>query len=282
MELFSRRRWTTGSAQQSNNNGIMPCMCSINVFGFNINTTAFCLDRSSLHLLLQKRSMTHLSLTLAFKKVRMNFLAQINLFYLWEIIYFCRVANEQKIFVIAPLYFEKFRRILQLWHQAGCCRCTRGSRIANSCRFNGSANFEADWSRPVNVHKAKAWWGCRAILAAVSGIVNDRSIVCVDAERLRHALKMFHLAIHSELFHWLSHRENLSTNFAKHSVSNLFNVWPVTPFWWNVRIWNVLDFQTDTSQNESVLKIYLNHPEYIVDSAKKLIFGKTNQNMWWC
>ena len=29
MELFSRRRWATGSAQQSNNFGIMPCMCCI-------------------------------------------------------------------------------------------------------------------------------------------------------------------------------------------------------------------------------------------------------------
>ena len=29
MELFSRRRWTTGSAKQSNMYGIMPCMCCI-------------------------------------------------------------------------------------------------------------------------------------------------------------------------------------------------------------------------------------------------------------
>ena len=29
MELFSRRRWTTVSAQQSNMNGMMPCLCWI-------------------------------------------------------------------------------------------------------------------------------------------------------------------------------------------------------------------------------------------------------------
>ena len=29
MELFSRRRWTTGSAQQSYVNGMIPCMCCI-------------------------------------------------------------------------------------------------------------------------------------------------------------------------------------------------------------------------------------------------------------
>ena len=53
--LFCRRRWTTGSAQQSNNYGIMPCTCCITFFGFNIN--AFCLGRSSLHLLILKSSM---------------------------------------------------------------------------------------------------------------------------------------------------------------------------------------------------------------------------------
>ena len=58
MELFSRRRWTTGSAEQSNVYGIMTCMCCINSFGFNINTTAFCLGLSSLHLLILKSSMT--------------------------------------------------------------------------------------------------------------------------------------------------------------------------------------------------------------------------------
>ena len=52
MELFSRRRWTTGSGQQSNNYGIMPCMCCIIFLGFNINTTAFCLGCYSLHILL--------------------------------------------------------------------------------------------------------------------------------------------------------------------------------------------------------------------------------------
>ena len=33
MELFSSRRWTTGSAQQSNNYGMKPCMCCINFLG---------------------------------------------------------------------------------------------------------------------------------------------------------------------------------------------------------------------------------------------------------
>ena len=33
MELFSRRRWATGSAQQSNNFGIMSRMCCINFSG---------------------------------------------------------------------------------------------------------------------------------------------------------------------------------------------------------------------------------------------------------
>ena len=57
MELFGRRRWTTGPAQQSNTNyGIMPSMCWI-IFLFNINTTAFCLGRSSLHLILLKSFM---------------------------------------------------------------------------------------------------------------------------------------------------------------------------------------------------------------------------------
>ena len=56
MEHFSRRRWTSGSAQQSNNYGIMPCMWCKKI-GFNINPTAFCLGRSSLHLLLLKSSM---------------------------------------------------------------------------------------------------------------------------------------------------------------------------------------------------------------------------------
>ena len=50
-------RWTTESAQQSNNYGIMPCVHLF--FGFNINTIAFYLGRSSLHLLLLKSSMTN-------------------------------------------------------------------------------------------------------------------------------------------------------------------------------------------------------------------------------
>ena len=33
MELFSWRRWATGSAQQSNSYGIMPCMCCIIFLG---------------------------------------------------------------------------------------------------------------------------------------------------------------------------------------------------------------------------------------------------------
>ena len=57
MELFSRRRWATGLGQQSNNYRIMPFMCYIIFLGFNINTTAFCLGRYSLHLLLLKSSM---------------------------------------------------------------------------------------------------------------------------------------------------------------------------------------------------------------------------------
>ena len=44
MELFSKRRWATGSAQQSNNFGMYVLH---NFFGFNINTTASCLGRSS-------------------------------------------------------------------------------------------------------------------------------------------------------------------------------------------------------------------------------------------
>ena len=61
MEVFSRRRWATGSAQQSNNNGIIPCMCWVFFLGggVNINTTAFCLGRSSLHLQLLKRAPLH-------------------------------------------------------------------------------------------------------------------------------------------------------------------------------------------------------------------------------
>ena len=56
MELFSWRRWTTGLSQQSNNYGIMACMCCIN-FWIKINTTGFWLEWSSLHILLLKSSM---------------------------------------------------------------------------------------------------------------------------------------------------------------------------------------------------------------------------------
>ena len=55
--LFSRKRWATGLAQESNNYGILPCMWYI-FLGFNINTTAFCLGPYNLHLLLLKSSMT--------------------------------------------------------------------------------------------------------------------------------------------------------------------------------------------------------------------------------
>ena len=69
VDLFSSRRWTTGSAQQSNNYGIMTCMCCMNFRGVNINTTAFCLDRSSPHLLLLKSSIERLMFQLQKVKV---------------------------------------------------------------------------------------------------------------------------------------------------------------------------------------------------------------------
>ena len=56
MELFSRRRLTTGLAQQLNNYGIIPCMWCNFFRGVNINTTAFCLGQYSLHLLLLNSS----------------------------------------------------------------------------------------------------------------------------------------------------------------------------------------------------------------------------------
>ena len=40
MDLFSRRRWTTGSVQLSNMCGKLPCMCGI-IFWFVLNTTAY-------------------------------------------------------------------------------------------------------------------------------------------------------------------------------------------------------------------------------------------------
>ena len=60
MEFFTRRRWTTGSAQQSNMYGMVPCMCCIIFWGFDLNTTAFCSGRYSLRLLLLKSSMARL------------------------------------------------------------------------------------------------------------------------------------------------------------------------------------------------------------------------------
>ena len=57
-ELFSRRRLTTGSAQQSSSNvGNHSMHVLHNILGSNINTTAFWLCRSSLHLLPLKSSM---------------------------------------------------------------------------------------------------------------------------------------------------------------------------------------------------------------------------------
>ena len=61
MELFSRRRWMS--------NWISPTVKQLwkyvmyvlyTFFGFDINTTAFCLGRSSLHLLILKSSMAYL------------------------------------------------------------------------------------------------------------------------------------------------------------------------------------------------------------------------------
>ena len=60
MEFFTRRRWTTGLAQQSNMYGMVPCMCCIIFWGFDLNTTAFCSGRYSLRLLLLKSSMARL------------------------------------------------------------------------------------------------------------------------------------------------------------------------------------------------------------------------------
>ena len=59
MDLFSRRRWTTGSSQQSNMDGKLPCMRVKHkiIFRFVKKTTAYHLDLYSLHLLLLKRSM---------------------------------------------------------------------------------------------------------------------------------------------------------------------------------------------------------------------------------
>ena len=57
MELFSRRRWTTGSAQHSNTYGMLPCMLCIIILGFVTNTTAYHLGQYSLNLLVLKSSM---------------------------------------------------------------------------------------------------------------------------------------------------------------------------------------------------------------------------------
>ena len=57
MELFSRRRWATGSAQQLWNYAMHVLH---NFLGFYINTTAFCLGRSNLHLPILKSSMAYL------------------------------------------------------------------------------------------------------------------------------------------------------------------------------------------------------------------------------
>ena len=63
LELLRRRRWATGLAQQSNMYGKLPCTCSIIYFGFVTNTTAYCLCRYRLHLLLLKSSMAYLIVT---------------------------------------------------------------------------------------------------------------------------------------------------------------------------------------------------------------------------
>ena len=58
MELFTRRRWTNGSAQRSNKYWMLPCcMCGIFLERFVINTTAYLWGRYSLHLLILKSSM---------------------------------------------------------------------------------------------------------------------------------------------------------------------------------------------------------------------------------
>ena len=58
MELFSRRRWATGSAQPSSLYGILPRQCGINYFVFVTNTTAYHLGRYSFHLLCLKSSIS--------------------------------------------------------------------------------------------------------------------------------------------------------------------------------------------------------------------------------
>ena len=59
MERFSRRRWTTGSAQQSNMFGIMHVLH--NFLSFDVNITAFYLGHYVLHILLLKSSVFCLS-----------------------------------------------------------------------------------------------------------------------------------------------------------------------------------------------------------------------------
>ena len=56
LELYSRRRCTTGSAQQASMYGMRPCMCCI-ILVFYLNTTAYCLGQYSLHIILLKCSM---------------------------------------------------------------------------------------------------------------------------------------------------------------------------------------------------------------------------------
>ena len=59
MELLSRRRWLTGSAQKSNKYGMLQCMWCILFFwgGVVINTTAYHWGKYSLHLLILQSSM---------------------------------------------------------------------------------------------------------------------------------------------------------------------------------------------------------------------------------
>ena len=61
-ELFSRRRWTNGLAQKLNVYGIATCIRWISIGGHVINSVAYHLGRNSLHLLILKRSMSHLSI----------------------------------------------------------------------------------------------------------------------------------------------------------------------------------------------------------------------------
>ena len=79
MELFSRRRWATGSAQQSNSYGIMPCMCCITQQLFAWADPAFI--SCSMCTILTFRNLTifleypmRISLSVTWKSIRHSFL----------------------------------------------------------------------------------------------------------------------------------------------------------------------------------------------------------------